>query len=341
MNLDINNWRYYNISDLFDIYTGGDLIMGDIEDGNIPVASNSSENNNIATYTSVIEGRKLFNHNISISIADRGKFWSFIQPRDFYIGTRVKALVSKKNDLTTNQLAFVTTIINQESFKFSYGQNCCHHLDDMQIKLPSLNIEDKIYVPDWQFMEDYIKSLHHKPLTTKNKQSSVYDLNLNDWKEFSLSSLFTKLESGKVSNACDLEEGNDIPYLGAKRDDNGVMQMCTDLPEKRSRGNCVVMICDGQGSVGYANYMNKDFLGTINLMLGYNENHLNQYTGLFLATIISQERPKYSFGRKFKTHINETIIKLPAILNTQTNEYQPDWQFMEEYIKSLPYGDRI
>src|SRR5574344_1101774 len=153
MNLDIKDWRYYKISDLFDTYTGGDLIIGDIEEGNIPVASNSSENNNIATYTSVIDGRKLFNHNISISIADRGKFWAFIQPRDFYIGTRAKALVSKKTDLTINQLAFVTTIINQESFKFSYGRNCCHHLPELQIKLPSVDNQ----TPDWEFMENFIR----------------------------------------------------------------------------------------------------------------------------------------------------------------------------------------
>ena len=36
-----------------------------------------------------------------------------------------------------------------------------------------------------------------------------------------------------------------------------------------------------------------------------------------------------------KEKINDTKILLP----TKNNE--PDWQFMEDYIKSLPYADRI
>ena len=37
----------------------------------------------------------------------------------------------------------------------------------------SKKYSDEGYVPDWQWMENYIKSLHHKPLTTKNKKGSV------------------------------------------------------------------------------------------------------------------------------------------------------------------------
>ena len=156
------------------------------------------------------------------------------------------------------------------------------------------------------------------------------NLDVNKWKDFYLSDVFTRIEPDKVSQAYQLEEGTDIPYLGAKKDDNGVMAWCAANNELKSNGNCVVLICDGQGSVGLANYMESDFLGTVNLMLCYNDSHLNQYTGLFLATIISQERPKYSFGRKWKTHINDTIIKLP-----QTETGDPDWKFMEQYIRTL------
>ena len=34
--------------------------------------------------------------------------------------------------------------------------------------------------------------------------------------------------------------------------------------------------------------------------------------------------------------IKETIIHLPV-----DADGNPDWQFMENYIKTLPYGDRI
>ncbi len=171
--LDIDNWEEFTVNKLFDIYTGGDLIMSELEVGSIPVASNSCENNNIAFYSSNINGRKLFNHQTSISIADRGCFYAFVQPKDFYIATRVKALVVKdKINIAIKQLCFMATIINQESFKFSYGRNCCANLPYIKIKLPiqrdnkgnpiidnNNTYSDKGYIPDWQFMEDYINFL--------------------------------------------------------------------------------------------------------------------------------------------------------------------------------------
>ena len=152
--LQKNYWKEYKIEDLFEIYTGGDLIISETDEGDYPVASNSSENNNIAFYSCFLPNRKLFNHNISISIADRGAFKAFAQPKDFYIGTRAKALVSRYKNINIYQLLFIVTAINQESYRFSYGYNCCAHLNEMIIKLPT-----KDNAPDWHYMENYIKSL--------------------------------------------------------------------------------------------------------------------------------------------------------------------------------------
>lgn len=37
--------------------------------------------------------------------------------------------------------------------------------------------------------------------------------------------------------------------------------------------------------------------------------------------------------------IKDTIIKLPAQKVGQ--KYIPDWKYMENYIKALPYGDKL
>ena len=45
---------------------------------------------------------------------------------------------------------------------------------------------------------------------------------------------------------------------------------------------------------------------------------------------------KYSYGRKLsQDRLAEEIIKLPV-----KNDI-PDWAFMENYIKQMPYGDII
>ena len=80
----------------------------------------------------------------------------------------------------------------------------------------------------------------------------------------------------------------------------------------------------------------------------------NKYVGLFIATVIRQEKYRFSYGRKWTLeNMVNTEICLPIRYNSNdlpyiddTNKYSdegyiPDWQFMEDYIKSLPYGDRI
>ena len=156
------------------------------------------------------------------------------------------------------------------------------------------------------------------------------NLNMSSWGNFKISELFPVLQNGKANQGM-LSDGYDCFYVGAKKDDNGVMLHCAYDSALIQKGNCIIFICNGQGSVGYANYMDVDFIGSTDIVAGYNK-MLNQYNGLFIATVLCQERPKYSFGRKWKTHLKDTVIKLP-----QTIEGFPDWDFMEQYIKSLNY----
>ena len=145
-----------------------------------------------------------------------------------------------------------------------------------------------------------------------------------------------------------LDDGDERIYLGAKKNDNGVMRHCASNLELEQDGNCIIFICNGQGSVGYANYMNDTFIGTSDIVAGYCDN-MNEFIGEFMATVFCLERPKYSFGRKWKTHLRDTIVKLPMKYNADgtpfidrnkkysDDGYVPDWQFMEDYMKSLNY----
>ena len=99
------------------------------------------------------------------------------------------------------------------------------------------------------------------------------------------------------------------------------------------------------GSVGEAFYQPEPFWATDDVNVLYfkksNKNEFNKYIALFICTILRQEKYRYSYGRKWVLeNMRSTKIKLPIKRNTN-NEYEPDWNFMENYIKALPYGDRI
>lgn len=153
-------------------------------------------------------------------------------------------------------------------------------------------------------------------------------LDTKNWQPFKVGELFYKLENGKANQTM-LEEGEDCFYVGAKRSENGVMFRCAYNESLVQKGNCIIFICNGEGSVGYANYMSMDFIGTTDIVAGYNEN-INEYTGPFIATVASLERPKFSYGRKWKKFLKNTELYLPV-----DGSGNPDWQFMENYLKSL------
>ena len=154
-----------------------------------------------------------------------------------------------------------------------------------------------------------------------------------NWANHRVGNLFA-FENGKATHDM-VAEGDDCVYLGAKKEDNCVMMTCSSDSELTQKGNCVIFICNGEGSIGYANYIERDFIATGDVTAAYNPN-LNKYVGLFLVTLFDLERPKYSFGRKRRPRLEDSTVLLPT-----RDDGVPDWDYMEKYIKSFPYGDCI
>lgn len=158
-------------------------------------------------------------------------------------------------------------------------------------------------------------------------------MDTSKWKWFKLNDirLFPIIEKCKCSNATELlNEGKDMPYIGAKKRENGIMAYVQYDANLTTNGNCIVFIGDGQGSVGYSLYQPQDFIGSTTLIAGYNR-HLNKYSALFIVSVLDMERYRYSFGRKFnKKAVSNTYIKLPSDF-----EGNPDWKCMENYVKEV------
>lgn len=226
-----------------------------------------------------------------------------------------------KQKLSLAEKLFYCMCIKANAYRYAWGRQA-------NKTLKNIDLPDK--VPDW-VVETKISPICSKIKEEPNK------IHVSDWEYFKLGGKdgIFQFENCKCSNAGELDIGNDIFYIGAKKNDNGVMKKVAYNEKLVTKGNCIVFICDGQGSVGYTNYMDVDFIGSTTLAVGRN-NDLNKYNALFLVTVLDLERPKYSYGRKYKKHLQDTKIKLPA-----TEEGKPDYEFMEKYIKSLKYSDRI
>jgi possible type II DNA restriction endonuclease len=107
------------------------------------------------------------------------------------------------------------------------------------------------------------------------------------------------------------------------------------------QGAIVLFIQLEQGSAGYSLYQGYDFIGMSGkTFCGYSE-RLNKYNGLFLTTILDLERNKFSYSRSWTgDRLLKTNILLPAIKINET-DFEPDWDFMENYIKTLKFANII
>lgn len=152
-------------------------------------------------------------------------------------------------------------------------------------------------------------------------------MDISSWKRFAMKDLFQKFERGKVHSQSSLPDGEGYFYVGAKKDQNGVMCQCGYDEDLISKKNCLIFICNGEGSVGYSLYMDRDFYASGDLVLAYGD-FLNRYNALFITTLLDRERPKYSFGRKYGRYIKETTIPLPV-----DDKGQPDWKYIDVFVK--------
>ncbi|PAF46108.1 hypothetical protein BKH46_09055 [Helicobacter sp. 12S02634-8] len=172
-------------------------------------------------------------------------------------------------------------------------------------------------------------------------------LNTEIWGEFLIGKLY-RLESAKCSNASLLDDGDEINYVGATINNNGIIKSVKRAEALITSGNCVAFILQGEGSAGYATYQDKDFIGATSLRCGYIDGVLNKNIGIFLATCHCLEKARYSFGRGWGNTLESTIIKLPikrdfrnnSIID-KTSKYAnskgeiPDFEYMEKFIKML------
>ena len=341
MNLNINMWKRFYLGRLFDIKKGKRLTSDDQEDGNNNYIGAIESNNGVANHIC----QEPIHSGNTITLSYNGSVGeAFYQAEPYWATDDVNALYPKFDGFDEALGLFISAVIRQEKYRFSYGRKwTLDNMNNCEICLPiqlnpdntpfidnSYLFSDDGYIPDWDFMKQYILSLHHKPLTTSNLQQSSIEINTATWKEFLLYDYFDIIP-GKYHYPEEYDEGT-TPYYSASNENNGIGAYI-DLPPD-FEGNRVVT-----GKVGCtAFYAPEPFCATSDVNIFIPKFEMTPYVGLFVAGVINfSENYKWAYGRQCRVGNSKRIkVQLPANVSGE-----PDWIFMESYIKQLPYGDRI
>jgi type I restriction-modification system DNA methylase subunit len=172
-----------------------------------------------------------------------------------------------------------------------------------------------------------IRDVVYQPINPNCQHISV-----NQWKEFYLNDLFD-IKGSKTTPQAELEEygPGTYPYVTTQATNNGVEQF---YDYKTENGNVITV---DSAVMGYCAYQEFDFSASDHVEQLIPKFSINRLIGLFLVTILNREQYRYNYGRKAsQTRLKTGKIKLPV-----TVDNKPDWEFIENYIKSLPYSGNL
>lgn len=336
--MDTTNWKWFRYDEIFDIKKGKRLTKENMTEGNIRYIGAIDSNNGLSAL--IGNDSQLHSAN-TISVSYNGSIgYAFYQDKEFWATDDVNVLYPKFK-LNKYLAMYLCSLIEKEQYRFCYGRKWdLEMMKKSLIKLP----QTPSGTPDWQYMETFIKDriipqlpkkaqkVWLQKYDTKPQKQEKMKLNTDEWKWFNYTDLF-RISGSKTTPLEDLEGygKGEYPYVTTQAVNNGVEGYFNYCTEKGG-----VLTIDS-AVLGFCSYQEKDFSASDHVEVLTPLFKMNKYIALFLTTIINKEQYRYSYGRKCsQIKLRKSRIKLPV-----TPEGTPDWQFMEDYIKSLPYSKNL
>lgn len=395
MELNVQDWKEFKLNKIVTLKGGFyNKKPEHSENGKIPFLASTESNNGVTEYYSIEDIKawnkvgepdntlenKLFSGNCIAVTVNGSVCNAFYQKKQFTCSHDITALYLKKHVMNIYIGQFICTIIMLDKYRWNYGRKphdvkkfgesiirfpVQHNPDGTLVFDQNRTYSDEGYIPDWQFMEDYIKSLHHKPITTKVKKNAIKELEVDKWEEFYLKDLFTCQMGNGIDASATSSNNPQYNYVSRDSKGNGVVAQvdeyfnskknCTTTKEEPFQAGTMTLALGGSflGSCFVQKY---PYYTAQNVAVLTEKEPLSIATKLFISTLIRNEcKYKYlAFGRELNTHYKtDFMIKLPIQRDSKGQPiidsnhtysekgYIPDWQFMEDYINSLPYSDRI
>jgi len=305
-----------NLSDIFELEYGSfKSYIKDLEMGNTPLVTSGSKNNGVVGFYDI---KPNYKNVISVPRTDTIGH-AFYHDYSCTINADCIVLTPRKK-MTKRDALYYSLTIRKLSVNYSYARKITPE------RLGKMQIPSKI--PQWVKtvrFSDYEKT--HEPLL----RNENLILDISSWKTFAYDELF-QIKKGKRLTKANIKPGN-TPFIAATEYNNGYRQFIQQAPNHE--GNTITV--NYNGSVGEAFYQPIPFWASDDVNVLYPRFKLNPYIGIFICTIIRQEKFKFSFGRKWHSErMKQSQLQLPV-----DSFGNPDWVFMENYIKNLPFSSHI
>lgn len=347
MQINKSTWKTFNFNDVFLFERGDRLITEEQVDGDIAYISSTKINNGIDNYITPPDTMIIYENAMTLN--NSGSIGYCFYHTYKFVASDYCTILSVKDKnikLDLSLFLFLKPVIEKMKSKYGFAREMSNdRLNNERISLPAIKILDK-YIPDWEYMKKYISCISKKIVYKKpiEKNKKPVKLDSVKWKEFpiifdkktktGLFNLSVGTDRDKVQNFLEDETGSKVYEISNTALNNGINAIYTD--KKYNNKNTITLGTRGNDFKAF--YHEYDVIPVVRVINLKSVNfELNKFTALFLCTIFNKSSNKFSYGRFLsgKNILNETIL-LPV-----DKDNNPNWSFMESYIKSLPYSSNI
>ncbi len=326
-------WKEFFLKDIFlDIQRGKRLKKDNHKPGKTPYVSSTSQNNGVDGFIGNKDSIRVFSN--CLTVANSGSVGAtFFHPYRFVASDHVTQLKNSKFDNFT--YFFIASLVARLGEKYSFNRE----INDSRIRREKMMLPvDSNGNPDYAFINSYVENIEserlvkYREFATKKiveleNYTNVENLTDKNWAEFFIEDVAT-IFSGRDIYEKERVNG-DLPYISATANNNGIGYFVGNKNETQEAG-CLSV--NRNGSVGYSFYHSYNALFSNDcrkLRLKKPSRHI----GIFISQQITKQRGKYGYGYKMGT----ARLKRQKIMLPIDGKGNPDYDFMENYMKRLEY----
>jgi len=221
--------------------------------------------------------------------------------------------------MSLNERLFYAMCIHRNAFRYStFGREANRTLSSIDVPAE---------VPDW--VENSRIPTHEGLRAAISNPVMLTDP--VDWHDFPLEQLFQIKKGKRVTKANRLP--GTTPFIGASDKNNGITDW-NDIAPIFPAGTLSVPY---NGSVGYSFYQDQPYFASDDIQVLIPKQQISRWALLFVSTMIRHEKDRFTYGYKWNlARMKKTTLRLPA-----TSAGDPDWEYMERYMKGLPFSAAI
>lgn len=325
--IDTSGWKEFRVGELFAAERGKVKNIQPLCPGETPIIAAGAYNQGIA---GMYEIDSAYENRITISCNGAGCGSTFYHPYKFNVNGDAITLI-EKNSMSDKAKSFIACILNGAfTRKYSYEEKCSPQkaLDEI-VRLPTTHNGD----PDWAYMESYMASLETKvaeslTLLQAAKDAEKKKVDTREWGEFRVGELFNAFLSKDDIQPKAIVVGN-TPLVSSGKENNGIIAFIDNKNARLWEANTLTV--DMFGKVFYQEqpYYAVSH-GRVNILMPKMPmtKHCMQFIGCAIERVTTD---KYAFSEMCTgTKLLKDVILLP-----KDKTGQPDWAYMEEYMRKV------